>query len=60
MALTEPASRFVAPQNPVGLPIFDLGIAVLFSYRSRLQARQRTQAATTPPLTAGPAWCPRY
>ena len=45
LALTEPASRFVALQNPVGLPFFGLGIAVLFFYRSRLQARQRTEAA---------------
>ena len=47
LALTEPASRFVALQNPVGLPFFGVGIAVLFFYRSRLQARQRTEAAAT-------------
>lgn len=45
LALTEPASRFVALQNPVGLPFFGVGVAFLFFYRSRLQARQRTGAA---------------
>jgi drug/metabolite transporter (DMT)-like permease len=55
LALTEPASRFVALQNPVGLPFFGVGIAVLFFYRSRLQARQRTEAAATAADAATPA-----
>ena len=41
LALTEPASTFVALQHPVGLPFYGLGIAALFFYRSRLQTRQR-------------------
>ena len=45
LALTQPTSTFVALQHPVGLPFFGLGIAGLFFYRSRVQARQR--AATT-------------
>jgi hypothetical protein len=39
LALTEPTSTFVALQHPVGLPPIGLGIAALFFYRSRLQAR---------------------
>jgi hypothetical protein len=46
LALTQPTSTFVALQHPVGLPFFGLGIAGLFFYRNRLQARQR--AAATP------------
>jgi hypothetical protein len=45
LALTQPTSTFVALQHPVGLPFFGLGIAGLFFYRNRLQARQR---AATP------------
>jgi hypothetical protein len=41
LAVTEPASRFVALQHPVGLPFLGAGIAVLFLYRGRLQARQQ-------------------
>jgi hypothetical protein len=40
LALTQPTSTFVALQHVVGLPFFGLGIAALFFYRSRLQARQ--------------------
>jgi hypothetical protein len=41
LALTQPTSTFVALQHPIGLPFFGLGIAALFFYRSRQQARQR-------------------
>jgi len=40
LALTQSTSTFVALQHPVGLPFFGLGIAAMFFYRSRLQARQ--------------------
>lgn len=44
LALTQPVSTFVALQHPVGLPVFGLGIAGLFLYHNRLQARQRARA----------------
>jgi hypothetical protein len=44
LALTQSTSTFVALQHPVGLPIFGLGLACLFFYRSRLQARQSAAA----------------
>ena len=44
LALTQSTSTFVALQHPVGLPFLGLGIAGLFFYRSRLQARQRAAA----------------
>jgi len=47
LALTQPVSTFVALQHPVGLPIFGLGIAGLFLYHNRLQARQRGAAPAT-------------
>ena len=43
LALTQPTSTFVAFQHPVGLPFLGLGLAALFFYRSRLQARQPGQ-----------------
>jgi hypothetical protein len=46
LALTQPVSTFVALQHPVGLPIFAVGIGVVLLYRNRLQARQRSAAAT--------------
>ncbi len=45
LVLTQSTSTFVALQHPVGLPFFGLGIAGLFFYRSRMQARQRAAAA---------------
>jgi hypothetical protein len=51
LALTQSTSMFVALQHLVGLPFFGLGIAALFFYRSRLQARQRDEEST-PPTTA--------
>jgi FtsH-binding integral membrane protein len=51
LALTQSTSVFVALQRPVGLPFFGLGIAALFFYRSRLQARQRAEGST-PQTTA--------
>ena len=45
LALTQPTSAFVALQHPVGLPFFGLGIAGLFFYRSRLQARRAAASA---------------
>jgi hypothetical protein len=45
LALTQPTGTFVALQQPVGLPFLGLGIAGLFFYGNRQQARQR--AATT-------------
>jgi hypothetical protein len=49
LALTQPASTFVAMQHVVGLPIFGLGIAAVLFYRSRLQARQRAAAGDDQP-----------
>jgi hypothetical protein len=39
LALTQSTGTFVALEHPVGLPILGLGMAALFFYRSRLQAR---------------------
>jgi hypothetical protein len=47
LALTQTTSTFLALQNPVGLPFLGLGVAGLFLYGTRQQARQRA-AATTP------------
>jgi len=44
LALTQSTSTFVALQHPVGLPIFGLGLACLFLYRSRLQTRRSAVA----------------
>jgi hypothetical protein len=51
LAFTQTTSTFLALQNPVGLPFLGLGVAGLFIYGTRQQARQR--AATTPPARAG-------
>jgi hypothetical protein len=40
LAVTQPASTFVALQHPVGLPILGVGLAAIFLYRSRMQAGQ--------------------
>jgi hypothetical protein len=45
LALTQTTSTFVALQQPVGLPFLGLGIAGLFLYGTRQQARQRAGAA---------------
>ena len=54
LALTQPTSTFVALQHPVGLPFFGLGMAGLFIYRSRQQARQRAAAHGSPRRPARP------
>ncbi len=43
LALSESTNTFLALQQPVGLPILALGIAGLFVYGTRQQARQRGQ-----------------
>ena len=48
LALTQTTTTFLALQNPVGLPFLGLGVAGLFIYGSRQQARQRAAAATPP------------
>jgi len=48
LAFTQSTSTFLALQNPVGLPFIGLGLAGLFIYGSRQQARQRAAAATSP------------
>jgi hypothetical protein len=48
LALTQPTGTFVALQHPVGLPFLGLGIAGLFFYRHRLQARQAAAATAAP------------
>jgi hypothetical protein len=48
LALTQSTSTFLALQNPVGLPFLGLGVAGLFIYGTRQQARQRAAAATSP------------
>jgi hypothetical protein len=48
LALTQSTGTFLALQHPVGLPFFGLGVAGLFIYGTRQQARQRA-AAVTPP-----------
>lgn len=45
LALTQTTSTFVALQQPVGLPFLGLGVAGLFLYGTRQQARQRAGAA---------------
>jgi hypothetical protein len=49
LALTQTISTFLALQNPVGLPFLGLGVAGLFIYGTRQQARQRAAATTIPP-----------
>jgi hypothetical protein len=52
LALTQTTSTFLALQNPVGLLPLGLGVAGLFIYGTRQQARQRAAAAAaaaTPP-----------
>jgi hypothetical protein len=44
LALTQPTGTFVALQHPVGLSILGLGLAGLFCYRHRLQARAQRDA----------------
>jgi len=44
LAFTQTTSTFLALQNPVGLPFLALGVAGLFSYGTRQQARQRVPA----------------
>jgi hypothetical protein len=46
LALTQTTSTFLALQNPVGLPFLGLGVAGLFIYGTRQQARQRAAALT--------------
>lgn len=48
LAFTQSTSTFLALQNPVGLPFLGLGVAGLFIYGTRQQARQRAAAATSP------------
>jgi hypothetical protein len=52
LAFTQSTSTFLALQNPVGLPFLGLGVAGLFVYgtrqQARQQARQRAAAATSP------------
>ena len=47
LALTQTTATFLALQNAVGLPFLGLGVAGLFIYGTRQQARQR--AAAPPP-----------
>jgi hypothetical protein len=49
LAFTQSTSTFLALQNPVGLPFLGLGVAGLFIYGTRQQARQRAAAASSPP-----------
>jgi hypothetical protein len=46
LAFTQTTSTFLALQNPVGLPFLALGVAALFIYGTRQQARQRAAAAS--------------
>ena len=46
LALTQTTSTFVALQQPVGLPFLGLGLAGLFLYGTRQQARQRAEGAS--------------
>jgi len=48
LALTQTTSTFLALQNPVGLPFLGLGVAGLFIYGTRQQARQRAADAASP------------
>lgn len=48
LALTQTTSTFLALQNPVGLPFLGLGVAGLFLYGTRQQARQSAAAAIPP------------
>jgi hypothetical protein len=48
LAVAQPASTFVALQRPVGLSCLGVGLAALFLYRSRLQARQSATYADQP------------
>jgi hypothetical protein len=51
LAFTQTTSTFLALQNPVGLPFLALGVAALFIYGTRQQARQR--AAASSPASTG-------
>jgi hypothetical protein len=51
LALTQTTSTFLTLQNPVGLPFLGLGVAGLFIYATRQQARQRAAAASRPSPT---------
>jgi hypothetical protein len=53
LAFTQSTSTFLALQNPVGLPFLGLGIAGLFIYATRQQARQRAAAASPSPAGDG-------
>jgi hypothetical protein len=44
LALTQTTAIFLALQQPVGLPFLGLGVAGLFIYGTRQQARQRATA----------------
>ena len=48
LAFTQSTGTFLALQNPVGLPFIGLGVAGLFIYGTRQQARQRAAAAASP------------
>jgi hypothetical protein len=48
LAFTQSTSTFLALQNPVGLPFLALGVAGLFIYGTRQQARQRAAASPSP------------
>jgi hypothetical protein len=52
LALTTSTATFVALQRPVGLGTLGLGIAVLFWYRGRMQARKAAESPE-PPESAG-------
>jgi hypothetical protein len=51
LALTQSTATFLALQNPVGLPFLGLGVAGLFVYGTRQQARQRAAASASQPET---------
>jgi hypothetical protein len=55
LALTQSTSTFLALQNPVGLPFLGLGVAGLFIYGTRQQARKRAAEATQPASDGQPA-----
>jgi hypothetical protein len=53
LALTQSTSTFLALQNPVGLPFLGLGVAGLFFYGTRQQARQRAAMGASGGQPAG-------
>jgi hypothetical protein len=54
LALTQTTGTFLALQNPVGLPFLGVGVAGLFIYGTRQQARQRAGAAAPPARDSQP------